>query len=914
MMQDDQYGETLSASWQALHAKAGQAIEWINQAKRGSPTIANEAPELIHKLRQNRNQAQKLAPVSLTGSTVGFFGLSQAGKSYLISALIAGPEGHLETRLDGQLLNFIDHVNPPGGGAEATGLVTRFSKRDHKSQPGFPLQLQLFAEVDLVKVLVNSFIEDFNQQKLGFSYDGANLEAAHLALREARARKQSERVPGVSEDDVVDLWDYLQSDYEGVIAPLTAQFLPELTELAPYLQRADRVKLFSFFWGRLEGFTQSFDKLTAALEQLDYVKTVFAPLSALVEPYENGQGFKQRSDSIMNVTTLFQLDRDDDGMLEVSSADKPGQPIKLSRAVLAALTVEILFPLENTPAQATFNTVDILDFPGYRGRMKLESFEDLNAGSASIDGEADRGNPIPRLILRGKVAYLFQRYTDMQEMNVLVICAASDKQSDVADVGPVLTRWVKRTQGATALERAKRKCGLIWAMTRFDLKIQSTLPNAESMFNQVWDSVINITLTEKFSGCEWLNEWAPEEPFQTSFLVRKPGMADAFINTENNRELQLAQDKQQKLQAMAQTWSTNSKVQEHVSQPDQAWQAMMTLNDGGISRLSDYISQVAVRASKLSRLNEQLEQTIDHVTQGRLSDWYNPSGADEVKVRAKRAKELTDALSSKAKLLGYLQSALLLPDERVRSLYLSSDYDLSADQDGATDDSGQNSAALDEEFGLDFDLDFLNDAPKPAQSAEPSKPAPVTGSDARFARAIHQAWINHLSAQVDNEALLGFTGLSRRTVEQLTAELIIAMSRFEIESKLVEKVVKTEQSGTKRENLVDRQVLSVQTLMGDFLTWLGQQYIAPEDRPKNRNNGDQPLFAQPPRVPSGALPPLGEQPTDYYRQYVYEWLFALGKLVIENAGFDAGRDISAELNASLGDILQQLKDAKVTTS
>ena len=907
-MQDDQYGETLSSSWQALHKNAGQAIDWIHQARRGSPTIASEAQELIHKLRQHRNQAKKLAPVSLTGSTVGFFGLSQAGKSYLISALIAGPEGHLETRLDGQLLNFIDHVNPPGGGAEATGLVTRFSKRQYATEPGFPLQLQLFAEVDLVKVLVNSFIEDFNQQKLGFSFDGANLEAAHLALREARSRKQSERVPGVTEDDVVALWDYLQSDYGGAIAPLTAQFLPELTELAPYLKRADRVTLFSFFWGRLEGFTQSFDKLTAALEQLNYATTLLAPLSALVEPDQNGQGYVQRRDSIMNVTTLFQLDRDDDGRLAVCVAGKANQAVELSRAVLAALTVEILFPLENTPAQTAFNTVDILDFPGYRGRMKLESFEALNNPSKSGDGEAESGNPIPRLILRGKVAYLFQRYTDLQEMNVLVICAASDKQSDVADVGPVLTRWVKHTQGATAADRAKRQCGLIWAMTRLDLKIQSTLLNPESMFNQVWDSVVNITLTDKFSGCDWLGEWSPGQPFNTSFLVRKPGMAKAFITTENGRELGLIADEQQKLAAMAQTWSTNPTVQEYVKEPGPAWQAMMTLNDGGITRLSDYISQVAVRANKLSRLNEQLEETIDHVTQGRLSDWYNPSGADEVKIRAKRAKELTDELKGKAKLLGYLQTALLMPEERVRSLYLSSDYDLSANDDSATHES----SAMGEEFGLDFELDFTDDGSK-AASSEPSKPA-MTGSDARFGKAIYQAWINHLSAQVDNEAMLGFVGLPRRTMEQLTAELIIALLRFDVESRLIQKVVQSEQSGTKREDLVDRQVLSVQTLMGDFLTWLGQQYLDPADQAKSQINAGQPVFVPPPRVPSGALPPLGEKQINFQAQYVIDWLTALGKLVIENAGFDAGRDISAELNAQLGDILQQLKAAKAIST
>jgi hypothetical protein len=59
--------------------------------------------------------------------TIGFFGLSQAGKSYLISALAAGENGKLGTVLGGHQLNFLTHINPVGG-KEATGLVTRFSR------------------------------------------------------------------------------------------------------------------------------------------------------------------------------------------------------------------------------------------------------------------------------------------------------------------------------------------------------------------------------------------------------------------------------------------------------------------------------------------------------------------------------------------------------------------------------------------------------------------------------------------------------------------------------------------------------------------------------------------------------------------------------------------------------------------
>ena len=78
--------------------------------------------------------------------------------------------------------------------------------------------------------------------------------------------------------------------------------------------------------------------------------------------------------------------------------------------------------------------VDLLDFPGIAGVLKLPHWK------RPVEGL----NPICQLLLRGKVAYLFERYTDNQEMNALVVCASSAKQSDVADVGPVLNRWVEK--------------------------------------------------------------------------------------------------------------------------------------------------------------------------------------------------------------------------------------------------------------------------------------------------------------------------------------------------------------------------------------------------------------------------------------------------------------------------------------
>ena len=141
----------LIAKWNAVYDGSEQALNWIAQVRQNAPRLDAEADDFNLKLYRARNLARSLQRVAGTPMTVGFFGLSQAGKSYLISALAADQDGELETEIgNSQTLNFIDHFNPVGSGKEATGLVTRFTCQ---SQPiedaSYPLQLRLFQEIEI---------------------------------------------------------------------------------------------------------------------------------------------------------------------------------------------------------------------------------------------------------------------------------------------------------------------------------------------------------------------------------------------------------------------------------------------------------------------------------------------------------------------------------------------------------------------------------------------------------------------------------------------------------------------------------------------------------------------------------------------------------------------------------------------
>jgi hypothetical protein len=889
--------EQLTQHWSAIHTGSGEAIRWINDVRRTAPRLDNEADDLILSLRRVRNTANRLGGVSNLPMTVGFFGLSQAGKSYLISTLAAGTNGKLETDFAGQRLDFLTHVNPPGGGKEATGLVTRFSRTAKAGPTDYPLELKLFGEVEVAKVLANSFFNDFNTEKVLYRLDE---NAIRQQLKELGKRRQHTQVPGVTEDDVVALWDYLQDNFPASIFGLSGYYWPTAVELAPWLSLEDRTALFSIFWGEIKELSEAYLSFAKTLNKLGNADRVFAPLDALVRQTDKGLS---QADSIMNVDMLERLGRSSDLPINVRPY-KQGElqaPVELTLAQLAALTAEMVFPLVEPTSDPLFEQVDLLDFPGYRGRLSVESLDDVRRAVKS-----DEASPVAQLILRGKVAYLFERYTDSQEMNVLIVCTPSNKQSDVTAVGPVLTRWIEKTQGAKPEERALRKPGLLWAITMFDMRISSDLDKGEDLLRLGWGSggMMKMTMLERFGQYTWMQEWTAGQPFNNTFLVRKPRMKVTFLDVQDGNETALNASATSSLTLMRSTFSEDETVQRHIRNPEQAWDAMLELNDGGMSAISQYLRGVALREVKLGRIKEQLDEVL-HLLDSRLGHWFQAEGAGELEKKRKIAQQIFEAIWPRRVLLGELLQKMQVPDDLLRGLYLNAGEDetppVSSTANTSTSDFG-GALNLGDDFASDDGFSLFGDAPaKPAANTPRS-----TGSDARYAQAVLREWISHLRHLPEDVRLLTFLGFTKPAVEALVDELVTAATRLNLQEQLLKAIVSTEQIGTKREQLAGRQVLTAKTVLGDFISWLGFLETPLELRPNSRIEAGKKLFQAPPAIEHGKLPVLAAQPLEHSRNYVGDWLVALSKVAEDNAGHSAGREITPEQNEALGKVLNTL--------
>lgn len=885
----------LAQAWQNIFDGSQQAIDWVSQVRPNVARLNNEADGLILELRRLRNTAKRLGAVSERPMTTGFFGLSQAGKSFLISALAADANGNLETLFDGRKLDFIKHVNPPGGGKEATGLVTRFSRTAKGGIQGYPLELRLFHEIEIAKLLVNSYFNDFDKEKVDYKLDQQNVNAL---LRRMTAKMSAQRVAGVTEDDVVDLQDYATESFGKSLAMLQGGYWAKATLIAPYLSINDRAQLFSILWGEEADLSAIYVQFAQTLAALGNADRVYAPLSAVVKEV-NGE--LSQADSIMNVDMLERLNTDKDELLEVRpyfSEDNIGEPVKISLAQLTALTAELVFPLMNPTRVPAVESVDLLDFPGYRGRLAISSLKEIQ-----------EGNPVSQLILRGKVAYLFERYTDSQEMNLLIVCTPSDKQSDVNSVGPVLERWINKTQGDTPEARSQRKPGLLWAITMFDKRISADLSKDENMLKISWGSggLLKQTILERFGNYPWLNDWSNGKPFNNTFLVRKPGFKVSFLDVEDGQELRVRPNESAQLDLLRRTFADDPDIQKHIANPQEAWDGMMLLNDGGMQRISDYLKTVAMPQVKQKRIAEQLNHAIQHIIENRFASWYQSDGAEEVQRKQQLAKLVIGELQKSALIVGEFLRSLQLPEETIHSLYFADNDDDLLSPSAKDSDEANKSNAFASGFGFDDGFDLFDE---PQSAVKNPNVSEEKLPESRFAQAVFKAWIEHLRGISMDPRNTRFYPFSAQCIEGIVGELITGANRLNLLNRLTKVINRNEVGASKRDQIVERQVFSVTTEIADFLAWLGFDQMPVAERPASHVRDGQ-IFEIAEVEKINNLPKLSNYTGDYTKNYLADWFIAFMEFAQSNAGHSAGREIDAVQNARLGEILNVFRNSAV---
>lgn len=859
---------------------ATDAVAW---ARANPEAVGEGAAALARDVRRFGLRARKLAAAAARPMCVSVFGPSQAGKSYLISALARRGTEPLLITLGDRKVDFVAEINPQGR-AEATGLVTRFSIRPAPTMPGRPVSVRLLSQTDVVKILGNAYLEDFNRDAIV----PMPVDQVTGLLDELAGRAGPGAVAGAPDEDAFyDLQEYFDRYFRGhpVIVSLGAAYWREVISLAPRLGTADRARLFSVLWAGLDAFTATCVKLTEALVALGNADEAFMAIDALIP----------RRTSIIDVTTLDALGLPDTGG-GIEVATRAGAAVTLPRAIVAGLVAELRLTLADQP-WAFFSTTDLLDFPGARTRENLTDPATYLADAAKI----------AQLFLRGKVAYLYQRYVAEQELTAMLLCVGPSNQ-DVRTLPAMVREWIDATHGPTPSQRAKQSTALFIVLTKFDMEFAETRGQGQagSEEKSLWAVRIEASIT-RFLGLEpgWVQEWTPGRPFTNVYWLRNPNFIDkALLDYDaEGREAKLREPG--RIARLKAAYLATEEIRRHIADPERAWDEAMTLNDGGITYLAERLAPVCDPSLKRRQVAEQLAALA-----GRLVTRLDPFHVSDDR-KAERAKRREEGRALAPHLAACLQAqrfGLMLRAMQVEPEALSAVFYrllLHAPEDGAQAGPVMGTAVAGDSLTRDFE-DLFGGAADAAPPPSPAQEHAPTDIADQLAEAALAEWQERLRDFAADPATASFLMIPRERAAFLATQVAAGAAWQGLRGRIAREI--RERSGF-HERLADRLVKPVmiaERAVNDHVSTLGFDRMPEAERPRTARE-NRVVFA--PRVAAEDVPALGKQPRPFEQDFAVDWFTAFARLVDLNVDHAFGARTDSEANATLGRILTALRAA-----
>ena len=889
----------LKQAVERLEGGGADARLWIDKVRGESVGVASEADSLIENTRRARLAARRIGGAMHRRNCVGVFGPSQAGKSYLVSALARRQDAPLKIDFGGEIRDFLKEINPAGD-RESTGLVTRFTRHKGEVDPDYPVELRLLSETDLVKIIANSFLSDFDPNNMSIELpDEDEIRAAiRKAEQEAHAGQGARHL---DEIELFDLAEYFRRHFKSRVGALDrSDYWQAVIRVAGRLPVAGRAQLFSMLWGGLQPFTDLFISLATALERIGNPPEARAALSGLV-PREAGD--PPQPSTIIDVAVLSRLNSAEDAQdtvpLKPVFKDGPGEPAALPRATLTALIAEVKLVMVDAP-WPFFEHTDLLDFPGARSRLKLTDLP---------PAEDERERQLRELFLRGKIAYLFQRFTDELELTAMLLCMPPSVQ-EVKDLAGMVRSWIETTHGATPALRSRVRNALFLVLTKFDLEFLEKGGETADSRRGKWDRRLHSSFLELYGKDHWPHDW-DGKPFDNTIFLRNPGMKQVhlmdYADVENLVESGPAAQSANVIQQYRDAFTGSALVQKHFADRDAVWDAAMQPNDGGVEYLVGRLSEVLDPELKRRQGTERLLEAVSRL-ENALRRFYHDGGEAARRERDQRLQEVRKTMlgavrGQEFRPFAHFMEALSLPAIDARGIFfnVAAMREEEMEAEGA---AGEGTAASSETDP------WADDDPWAGGSAETETAAAPRRRERPeiFADRVVNAWTARLRRLQQDEAALSALGLSGDIVREVIDEIVVGADRHGLMERIADAVrEETLAAGARWEDAADRAVRIAAYELNDYVAYLGYGSMPEAERPgfpEAPRDAERPIFS-PAGLKTRGLE-IGPAREPLERNFFVDWGVAFRSLGMDNVSHGSGREISDEHNRELGEIIERI--------
>lgn len=588
-----------------------------------SPNVSN-AKQLTKKLKTYRRTIRRVINVVDQKPAIAFFGASQSGKSHLVKNLLQDEtekKFYINDRSSNKAIDYLKHINPEGNGNESTALVTRFVKHNSVHYINEkPIKAELLTVKDLILCICDGFYSVGKVDKIDFDFA--------LKIQESIGKmvpSESNESSVLNEDDIYFIKEYLEKYKKGRASLLlsyldSTKYWDNLASVIERISYTNFIHIFSVFWYQQPQFNQLFSKLLSSLSLLCFSKFIYCDFDIITRSLP--EQYKDKFSSTVNILDVRALENILNETDSFSVDIESGQSISLSSDMLCALCKEIILELPEPKDHAVqfIDDLDILDFPGSRPGVPI-----------SLD-ERVTNKDLGQALLRGKVNFLFNTYSDDFKLNNLAIVSCLAEQKDgSAQIPELLNNWIINYIGDTPEEREDsiKNMGLppLFVILTFWNKILSYDDNRDNIDpKERLDTAFKTRFYQDiFSNNSWHNDWLSHQNFfQNIYLLRDFNYCTLFKKDDDNFENGINDSQLEFYNNVKNYFLKLNEASVYFKDSQESWNAATTENLDGSDLIIKNLFHVTSNKHKTRRLigivNKAYTSFINNMPKPKLED------------------------------------------------------------------------------------------------------------------------------------------------------------------------------------------------------------------------------------------------------------------------------------------------------
>jgi hypothetical protein len=568
-----------------LYESFVQADQWSSENLK-----FEEQDNLSLKIKRNRAEISKIQSTIPSKPVFAIFGISQVGKSYLVQNILSQNGEALKVQVGEHELDFLSSINPAGNNAESTGVVTRFSIDASEGDNDFPIKAKLLTAKDAIIILADAFFSDITKLE---SY--TSKEEFKEKIQQIRTKYDGQPViqPFLTEDDIWNTAKYFKQNFnkyaQNVKEIEISGFWMDLGKIINRVPPQEWHSIFELIWCRDKELTRLFQILISALESIKFAPKIFL----------NEHAVLRTKGAVLDVQRL-------DGMLGHSDTYQVKLPsnevLSIEISKLSALIAEITLNVDPKIAEnKTFlNNTDLLDFPGARSREEFTT--DMIQELIAV-----------KMFLRGKVSFLFNKYSSDFEINNLLFCL-KDEKIEVNIIADLLYDWIIKNIGEDDEKREKTLQGLpisplFVIMTFFNRQLALDPVNDHQDVSYKWDNRFRRFFEEQITlKYGWHTKWTKSKPnFSNFFFLRDFKYSTDTFQSENGIEVGIREERKGHMVNLKNSFLANPFVQKHFENPEKTWEYSASPRMDGSQIIIDALTPAANNFVKINNFTETLD-------------------------------------------------------------------------------------------------------------------------------------------------------------------------------------------------------------------------------------------------------------------------------------------------------------------